>query len=230
MSEPGQTGHFTDLDGIRGVLACFVMLMHYGMNRIIEILSCGYVHGGEWGLSVDFFFALSGLVLCRSFIGRRVTLGRYFKGRVRRLAPMYMVALLAIVAMAGFVEVRVLVANLLMVQSLLGWQSLNFPSWSIPFELFLPALAVPAMPWPWRSRPPLFLGCRVPPSSWQARGEAAQSPAAPVSSRRARETLIPDRPPVREPTCAARSHAGPDRALPAIPTPRVRAPVSPPRA
>ena len=75
---------------------------------------------------------------------------------------------------------------------------------------------------PGRSRPPLFSGCHAPPSSWPARGAAAQSAAAPASARRDREMPIPGQPAARAPTSAARSNADPDREPLLIPTPRCR--------
>ncbi len=67
---------------------------------------------------------------------------------------------------------------------------------------------------PWQSRPRLFLGCHVRPSSGPTRGVAAQSPAARASSDRCPETPTGDQLPLRGPICAARSRAGPGRGRP----------------
>ena len=39
-------------------------------------------------------------------------------------------------------DLMTILGNLLNVQSLVGLKSINFPSWSIPFELVLPALGL----------------------------------------------------------------------------------------
>ncbi len=140
-----QTEHFSDLDGMRGALACAVMVMHYGLDRITAIVTHGVLPRSEWGLSVDFFFLLSGFVMARSFLKRRETAGGYFVKRFFRLAPMYLLALLFAVLAQGPQPAGLTAVNVLMVQSLFDLQSLNYPSWSIPFEMFLPALALPVI-------------------------------------------------------------------------------------
>jgi peptidoglycan/LPS O-acetylase OafA/YrhL len=135
--------HFTDLDGMRGVLACVVMLLHLGLNKIISKLTGGIIDHGAWGLCVDFFFILSGFVLAYSFQNRRTSLYSYAEKRICRLAPVFLIStaimvLLSPATSSGFT----VVANLLMIQSLIGMTSTNFPGWSIPFELYLPAVGL----------------------------------------------------------------------------------------
>lgn len=134
--------HFKDLDGMRGILACAVMLYHYGLNTLLGRLTGGLIIDARWGLCVDFFFLLSGFVLCRSFVSRRTSLSHYFSARLWRLAPMYLITLaLALLALRATPS-GTLLANLAMVQPYLGLPSINGPSWSIPYELFLPLLAL----------------------------------------------------------------------------------------
>lgn len=120
-----------------------MLFFHLGLNTIIRRLTGGVIEGGRWGLSVDFFFMLSGFVLARSFLQRQPSLSAYFVKRVRRLAPVFLLTTTAALLLAPErPPVQVIAANLLMVQSLLGLSSINFPSWSIPFELFLPVVGV----------------------------------------------------------------------------------------
>lgn len=149
-----RTGHFTDLDGMRGILACTVMLFHLGLNGAIARATHGLVPAGAWNLCVDFFFILSGFVLFLSLDRTRPRLGRYFIKRLRRLAPVFWIGSLAMLVLLGtHFPLKVVAANFLIVHSLfkglvprLTFFSLDNPGWSVPFELFLPALLLPLLP------------------------------------------------------------------------------------
>jgi peptidoglycan/LPS O-acetylase OafA/YrhL len=154
MTMVRKVGHFTDLDGMRGVLACMIMLFHLGLNGMIMRITHGLLPGGLWTLSVDFFFILSGFVLYRSFKRAPPGFRAYFIKRVRRLAPMVWIGTLAMLALnlTAFAPLAV-ARNLAMVQSLVGFLhplrrgiSVDPPAWSVPFELFLPALILPLLP------------------------------------------------------------------------------------
>jgi peptidoglycan/LPS O-acetylase OafA/YrhL len=155
MARASTAGHFTDLDGMRGILACTVMLFHLGLNSLVARLTHGLVPTGAWTLCVDFFFILSGFVLYRSLEKTRPSLKRYFIKRLRRLAPMFWIGtLIMLVLITRHLSFKVIAANLLIVQSLfkglsprLWTMSLDLPGWSVPFELFLPALILPLLPW-----------------------------------------------------------------------------------
>ena len=157
MSSVRKAGHFTDLDGMRGVLACMIMFFHLGLNGMILRITHGLLPGGLWTLSVDFFFILSGFVLYRSLERARPGFKDYFIKRVRRLAPMVWIGTLAMLALSPHTfGAGVIAKNLAMIQSLtgilrplhlgLGSVSIDPPAWSVPFELFLPALALPLLP------------------------------------------------------------------------------------
>ena len=126
---------------MRGVLACAVMMLHLGVNHIILKLSGNALPGGRWQLSVDFFFILSGFVLARSYGINRPGLRIYFAKRLRRLGPVFV---LSTILMWGLERssLTTAAANLLMVQSLVGVPHLNWPSWSVPFEIFLPIIGL----------------------------------------------------------------------------------------
>ncbi len=140
QSNNQQPRYFSDLDGMRGALACLVMLMHFGIDHIISLVSHGSIQKCEWDLSVDFFFVLSGFVLARSFRRKLPAWDQYFVKRIFRLAPMFILTLLVVLACGVRADALTKLANLLIVQSILGLDSLNYPSWSIPFELLFPAL------------------------------------------------------------------------------------------
>ncbi len=91
---------------MRGALAVSVMLFHYGLNTLIAQLTRGAIIDSKWVLCVDFFFLLSGFVLAHSFLRRPLILGGYAVKRILRLAPMYLVATLAALAMQHFDQTR----------------------------------------------------------------------------------------------------------------------------
>jgi peptidoglycan/LPS O-acetylase OafA/YrhL len=135
--------HFSELDGMRGVLAILVMFLHLGLNTVISRSTHGWLPGGKWELSVDFFFLLSGYVLSRSFSKRRPSLLTYFWRRLGRLAPVFLISTTLMIAIGSEqISGSVLVANLMLIQSILNLPSINFPAWSISFEFFLPALGL----------------------------------------------------------------------------------------
>src|SRR5574344_191338 len=75
------------LDGLRGVAALIVVAFHlfetYSPDPSLQILNHGY-------LAVDFFFVLSGFVICYAYDDRwdRMSIGNFFKRRLIRLHPM----------------------------------------------------------------------------------------------------------------------------------------------
>jgi peptidoglycan/LPS O-acetylase OafA/YrhL len=131
---------FHELDGMRGVLAGLVMLHHLGLNEAVSRWTGGRVVDGAWGLSVDFFFILSGFVLSRSLKLRPVTPVRFIAKRLFRLYPLYIFSTLLILIVQGPEgrNLLTIAANVLAVQSILFLDSINFPSWSVPMEVFIP--------------------------------------------------------------------------------------------
>jgi len=85
--------HYQILDGLRGVAAIMVILMH-----VFEIFAMGdatkmYVNHGY--LAVDFFFLLSGFVIAHAYDDRwgKMTLTGFVKRRLIRLHPMILVGM-----------------------------------------------------------------------------------------------------------------------------------------
>lgn len=138
-------GHLQDLDGIRGILATAVMAYHFGLNSFIARLSGGLFDHVQWGFCVDFFFILSGFVLALSMTKRPPTPRAFFVKRVRRLLPVHLVILCAFLpafllhSPPGYLE---FLMSVLLLQSSLGMDSVNPPSWSAGLELTVPLIAV----------------------------------------------------------------------------------------
>ena len=149
--------HYPILDGLRGVAAVMVILMHTlecfdGGSRFVMLINHGY-------LAVDFFFLLSGFVVGYAYDDRwgKMTQWEFYKRRLVRLQPMVVVgsvvgALLfyfqaspAFPLIAGTPVWKVLLlmvigATLLPVpipMDIRGWQEmhpLDGPAWSLFYE------------------------------------------------------------------------------------------------
>lgn len=139
---PPWQGRYGTLDGMRGIAALAVALFHYNISQARH----GYV-------AVDFFFALSGFVLCRAYLDRwRAGLSSwsFMKQRAIRLYPLFLVGLVVTTLSAlsnhytGRGEIipyakiaASLPFNLLMLPSPVTFTLFptNVPAWSLFFEL-----------------------------------------------------------------------------------------------
>lgn len=88
MSARPHAQHFDALDGLRGLSAFCIVVLHYtehsSLNEIIP---------GAW-VAVDLFFVLSGFVLMHSYatrISSGMRLGQFIRVRLTRLGPIYVV-------------------------------------------------------------------------------------------------------------------------------------------
>ncbi|NBW09661.1 MAG: acyltransferase [Caulobacteraceae bacterium] len=142
--------HYLTLDALRGVAAIAVVARH------LDGLAPGNPFPASY-LAVDFFFGLSGFVLAHAY-GRRLGEGMSFRrfalARLIRLYPLYFIAgLLAILTLglkivvgeAGPIDLLVRAANLVFIPLPLGEDRLhlyplNFPAWSLGFELLVNAV------------------------------------------------------------------------------------------
>jgi peptidoglycan/LPS O-acetylase OafA/YrhL len=118
------------------------MLFHLGLNTVVAGATGGRVHDGAWPLAVDFFFILSGFVLSLSYGRRPVSVGDFARKRVLRLAPMFVLTTAAMIPLTTNLPIGAALANLLMLQPFFGLPSINMPAWSVPFEAWLPLIAV----------------------------------------------------------------------------------------
>lgn len=152
-ADDGQPRHFAALDGMRGVLALGVVLLHLGFNSFAQRV-LGWP-GVVFDLAVDVFFILSGFVLAHS-LRHASAFAPFAVRRGFRLLPVYLVTALA----AGVALGRpVPLADWLVAAPLIGRQPLNFPAWSITWELYLPlaVVLVRLSPPRWSVRPLLAI-------------------------------------------------------------------------
>jgi peptidoglycan/LPS O-acetylase OafA/YrhL len=145
---------FESLDSLRGLCACLVAAGHLVTTSPLTI-SVFFRHSY---LFVDFFFVLSGFVMCWNYKSRLATwdeVKSFFILRIGRLYPLHVITLLALVAFELLASVRYphllnhapfaaqtsstsILSNLLMVQALNlhAVDTWNSPSWSISTELW----------------------------------------------------------------------------------------------
>ncbi|MEV7385673.1 acyltransferase [Streptomyces sp. NPDC091215] len=143
------------LDGLRLVAALMVCLYHYAgrggvvsaswhqnPGRVFPTLSGAAVYGC---LGVEFFFVISGFVICMSSWGR--SLGDFFRSRVARLYPAYWVALLLVTgaclvlpAVVHAVRPDEFLVNLTMLQQPMGVPRVLGVCWTLWVEVRFYAL------------------------------------------------------------------------------------------
>jgi peptidoglycan/LPS O-acetylase OafA/YrhL len=170
---------FLVLDSFRGLCALAVVFHHFHATQSLTELAF-FQHANYL---VNFFFVLSGFVLCHIYAERLDTspqLKRFVIARICRLYPLHIATLLVALMFEGlkagleqrgvgfsaasFTGARdpgEILPNLLLVQS--WWSgfnpmSFNFPAWSISVEFYLYllfALIAAALPTWWRQ---VFLG------------------------------------------------------------------------
>lgn len=137
------TSRYTELDSLRGMLAIYVMLVHftsrfhelYGHTSAPSVLLAG-------GLQrVQVLFAISGFVISLA-IERAAGPAAFIYGRVTRLFPAYWLAVLltfAVVAWAGLpgreVSAAQALLNLSMLQEFLGVPHVDGAYWTLCVEL-----------------------------------------------------------------------------------------------
>jgi peptidoglycan/LPS O-acetylase OafA/YrhL len=143
------------LDGLRLAAALMVCLYHYAgrggvvsaswhqnPDHVFPTLSRAAVYGC---LGVQFFFVISGFVICMSSWGR--SLGDFFRSRVARLYPAYWVALalitvasVALPAVVHPVRLDQFLVNLTMLQQPLGVPRVLGVCWTLWVEVRFYAL------------------------------------------------------------------------------------------
>jgi peptidoglycan/LPS O-acetylase OafA/YrhL len=172
---------FTELDGLRGLAALFVVLYHL-RDRVEDVSAPDHLYrliGGGY-LMVDLFFALSGFVLARTMLST-ASLGaaaRFAALRARRFMPLHLTGIAIALACTTAVllsqhfdigttpprpafsadnegPLAWLSASLL-IQGLVGPQYAGYAAaWSLSIELWVNVILVVAIalvPWPDRRR------------------------------------------------------------------------------
>ena len=133
------------LDAIRAVLSVLVLLYHWGLTKLVSRLLPALT-GGAWGLAVDYFFLLSGFVLCLSLSRRRMGVFRFVAIRAFRLLPVAAAALAlwlvvnAFSSPPAFASWGEVFANLFLLQPFVSERSLPATMWSASYEMWLPSL------------------------------------------------------------------------------------------
>jgi len=145
------------LDGLRGLFSLMVAIYHFPYeNEFSEISATSNFLVRQGELFVDFFFVLSGFVICLNYIDRLqspVLFGDYLKARFIRLYPLLLYTALVFLAfelvfnifmphlLAHTESTLILLTQtantLLFLNSTpaLGVVGINFPSWSISCEM-----------------------------------------------------------------------------------------------
>jgi len=143
-SNGNRTPYFSQLGFIRFLLALGVVLFHYGdsfypFNQgVVKQLITGSTY------RVSFFFFISGFVMSLVYPQlKRSEALHFWKRRLTRLAPLYLIAFLITLILVLFVKQAlpkgmVIITHALMLQSLYpGFAlDLNYPTWSISVEIF----------------------------------------------------------------------------------------------
>ncbi|QIB35122.1 acyltransferase family protein [Ancylobacter pratisalsi] len=157
MGSITKSGRFEALDAWRGIAAVFVLLYHFILIFKIDVLNSKFTLNGY--LFVDFFFVLSGFVVCHAYRGRLRDVrqaGGFLMRRVGRLWPLHLVMLFALMiaviainiaghhpdrlmieADSGSYSMKGLLLNLVLLNSMgfygVAW---NGPAWSIGAEFY----------------------------------------------------------------------------------------------
>jgi len=167
---------FEELDTLRAVAAIAVVLVHYRIHFGVQQLPAVFdvwVQGGL--LAVDFFFVLSGFVLCRRYWSeaRRSRLLANLWERIARLYPLHVLTLLLVAWGQWYLTTELnekpfkyqlndgyhFVLNLLLLNAV-GMEkgfSYNAPSWSVSTEFVINALFLLLIVFPRRLATPLIL-------------------------------------------------------------------------
>ena len=153
-ANPASAGlRYADLDGLRGLLAVGVVLLHLGLNSFVS-RAFGWP-GMALELLIEVFFILSGFVLAHS-VAKNGAFLPFAVRRVFRLAPLYLVTTLAA---AWLMAAPMRPFDWLMAAPFVLRGAINFPAWSIAFEFWLPLAAVLLLRGPpsWAVRPLLAI-------------------------------------------------------------------------
>ncbi|MEX8548514.1 MAG: acyltransferase family protein, partial [Mucilaginibacter sp.] len=141
------------IEQYRGLCALLVLITHgVGINNLLitdfrwpEFIR----YAGAGYLSVLVFFCISGYVIAVSNDYSQLNIKSYFKKRLIRLYPVYLIAILLCLIIANNVSFSVLVGNLLFLQNVSPYWHykvpviINFVTWSLNYEVLYYALFIP---------------------------------------------------------------------------------------
>lgn len=164
MAATQSSDHYRDLDALRGIMALLVVAFHFGVVSRLERVNGTMPAEPAFGVAVDFFFVLSGLVLARSYTNRPRPIAVRMVERIFRLVPVHAVMMLTVLplllirmqqqasAQAAAATFGGFVAELAGVYIYLfpTFPSWNLPDWSMQVELFVPVVLAGLLPAAWR--------------------------------------------------------------------------------
>lgn len=149
MTNTNKIGRIEYLDGLRGIAAFGVAIMHFPLMNTIN--NSPFILNSF--LFVDFFFVLSGYIIAKLYEGSTDRY-RFIKHRIARIAPVFYLTLLFGVllelfkilfsefsttkAFEGSNDLYALLREILMLHSLPFFENTSFnpPNWSISSEFF----------------------------------------------------------------------------------------------
>ncbi|MFM7843988.1 MAG: acyltransferase family protein, partial [Planctomycetota bacterium] len=143
QTRPVSGARMRQLDGLRGVAAIFVMLMHYTVayDNLIGHQTPMLLKFPRGGIGVHVFFMLSGFVIFMS-LDRARNLLDFIVSRFARLYPAYWTALLITLLVTfrdripGYeLSGKAIMANFTMIQGFLGFMDIDPVYWTLQAEL-----------------------------------------------------------------------------------------------
>ena len=143
-----KTRSYTEIEGMRGILAVIIVLYHFGLESLVSQVSSGLISESYWGNAVDYFFIISGFVLGVSQSKNPKTWFQFTKSRLFRLLPSYI--FLIIVFSPWYIDhwINNIPDILLSIFGLaypFGYTQWNGASWSMSVELYIPIIVAPLL-------------------------------------------------------------------------------------
>ena len=154
LSRDGQAPGLKSMEGLRGYAVFLVFVVHYvSLFKLLVpeddwIFSVGAMLQVVGNTGVDLFFVLSGYLIYGTLIEKKPLYGVYFRRRVRRIYPVFIVvfALYVVLSYVYPSESKIpdsfqgaviyLVLNLLLLPGLLPVEPMITVAWSLSYELF----------------------------------------------------------------------------------------------
>lgn len=143
MQRSQSSARLTELDALRGIAACVVVLFHYTWRAPLEMPSIETIPWGiAWGqYGVELFFAISGFVIFMTLERTRTT-ADFLVSRFARLFPAYWAGIIltsSLVVLLGATplipKLETVVVNFTMLQGFLYLPSVDGVYWSLTVEL-----------------------------------------------------------------------------------------------
>ena len=127
----------------RFIAAMAVIVFHYGQDAFP--FAAGFLHevAGEAGITVSYFFFLSGFILFHVYGGKTFNIRTFFTARVARIVPLYLFAFFISLFCVLVILEQKPWGGCAVLQGLFihAWfpgnvLTINYPSWSVSVEVF----------------------------------------------------------------------------------------------